>query len=49
MKELMDVSVDRLEELSYDKSKMNMSLESQIMSQEELEGMTKAKESASTP
>ncbi len=49
IKELMDVSIDRLEELSYDKSKMNTSLQSQIMSQEELEGLEEAKESASTP
>jgi hypothetical protein len=52
LKELMDVSIDRLEELSYDKSKIDMSSEgqiSQVMSEEELEGLREAKESASTP
>lgn len=52
LKELMDVSIDRLEELSYDKSKMDMSSQGQInqvMSEEELKAMREVKESASTP
>ena len=51
IEQLMNESIERLEELSYDKFKLKskINLESQIMSPEEIEGVRKEIESVSTP